>query len=421
MIINRNFFLLWQGLAVSSLGTVLFQMIGIIWLIEIAESASLVGLFLLTGGIFTAASTPLGGVLADRMSRRTMIVLVDLCNGATLLSLAVLFFITDSFSVRITCLFISQVILGINAGIFTPAVYALVPDLVLKEKLGVGNAIVATTIHVSLITSRGLSGFLFALCGAPLLILVTGVHFLISALSEVFIKLPNTNSKLMTAQPSTTLLASIAADVKHVVSYIQKDRGMAKAFLAVMAVAWYLGALMVSLPFLVQYHFTEHSAWYGYLLASLSPGSILGSIYAGIRFNQCEGIANRTDLLVVSLLAMPLLYLGLCFVNTIYAALSLCLLFGVFQGVTTTIVMTQIQSVSPNHLRGRVMSVFAMLNAVILPASSFAIGFLIDICDKDVVFVQCTTGVAGCVLVYRLLNNNALRSFISTTALKTHC
>ena len=91
MRLNKDFLLLWQGLLMSTLGVFLYNMLGLLWLVETVGSASLAGLFMLVG-VFTAAFTLLAGVVADRYSRRNILVISDMASGITLLTLAALFF-----------------------------------------------------------------------------------------------------------------------------------------------------------------------------------------------------------------------------------------------------------------------------------------------------------------------------------------
>ena len=88
----RNFILLWQGFLVSTLGAVIYSILGVLWLTGNAYSASLVGLFLLTGGAAKAVFTPFAGVVADRFNRRNIIVISGIVSGFFLLGLFSLIF-----------------------------------------------------------------------------------------------------------------------------------------------------------------------------------------------------------------------------------------------------------------------------------------------------------------------------------------
>lgn len=70
---NRDFFLLWQGSVVSSLGSQAYSIALMLWAKQVTQSGTVVGLILFAGGI-TSLLMPWGGVLADRYSRRWLLV-----------------------------------------------------------------------------------------------------------------------------------------------------------------------------------------------------------------------------------------------------------------------------------------------------------------------------------------------------------
>ena len=88
---NRNFLLLWQGQTVSLLGTQAYLVALMFWLTETTGRPALVGTMTMVGGLATFLS-PIGGTLADRSSRRDLLVRLDLISGAAILALAILFF-----------------------------------------------------------------------------------------------------------------------------------------------------------------------------------------------------------------------------------------------------------------------------------------------------------------------------------------
>ena len=421
MKVNGNFILLWQGLTTSSLGTFLFNIVGVLWLVKVADSASVVGLLFLAAGIPAAIVTPLGGVLADRFSRRNIIVLADLCNGLVVLCFAALFYFSDSVSLLITWLFITQIVLGINMGIFGPAYVALLPNIVSTDRLAAANMVMSSTVSVTHLIGKGFGGLFFTLLGAPLVMLITGISFILSALSEGFINLPKTpvpkkdDAALLDTHTVGTL-ATIVLELKQGVDAIVEQKGLVNVFCLCVGVLWCLSVPMVTLPFLVEYHFDQDLAWYGYFMASLSIGLIIGSVYAGRQFHQLTGLNSRTGLLMVFVIILPLLCIGLAFIDNVYQALPLLFFMGISQGFSNIIIITQIQLMTQNRLRGRVMSIFITLNSFVYPFSAFLGGVLIDVLDKNVMLVQGLSGLVGCLLIYPLLMNKALWEYVGGSA-----
>jgi MFS family permease len=415
MNLSRNFLLLWQGLTTSSLGTNLFSMVSVLWLMEVANSASLVGLLMLALGISTAVFTPIGGVLADRFSRRNILVVVDLCSGLTILILAGIFILSDTLPVLIIGLFATQIILGVCSSIFMPSVLSLLPNILPGSGLAVGNAVMNITMSVTQVIGRGFGGLLFSLMSSPLLLIITGVCFLVSAVSELFIQTNVINEPVeppKNVEKTSSIVSNVFKEIAVGVNYILANKGMVKVFFLQVGLIWCLSTLTINTPFLVQYHFSQSPAWYGYLFASLSMGLIVGSIFAGKQFNRLTGFGSRVQLSMCSLVAVPLPCIGLTFTSSVYTALPLFFLQGVFQSIGYVTIITLIQAATPDNLRGRVVSLITMISAIVFAGSSSMVGFLIDAVDKDVILVQWLLGIVGCLLIYPVLINKHFFHFI---------
>ena len=173
----RNFFLLLQSFAFSAFGNYLFNVVAVLWLIDVADSASLVGLLMLVGGIMTTICLLFGGVVADHFSRRSILIWVGFNKGLAILGLATLFFLSNSVSFRITGMFIAQIILGMSSGFTTPAYQALLPDILSTNRLAMGNGMLHASASISQIIGTGLGGLLFVLLGAPVILIITGISF----------------------------------------------------------------------------------------------------------------------------------------------------------------------------------------------------------------------------------------------------
>ena len=80
-LLNRNFFLLWQGQLVSQTGNQVAIVAMLFWIEQTTDSASLVGLIMMVSALPSVLLGPIGGTFADHYSRRAIIVYSDLFSG----------------------------------------------------------------------------------------------------------------------------------------------------------------------------------------------------------------------------------------------------------------------------------------------------------------------------------------------------
>lgn len=189
---NRDFVLLWQGQLVSQIGNQAHLIALMFWTLQATGSASLMGLLAMSAALPSVLLGPLGGAIADRHSRKGIIVIADLVRGIVVLSLAALLFTHGSQThLIVAALFVTTIISGIMGAAFSPAVGAAIPDLVPSERVQAANSLRQLSVQTSRFVGQAIGGVLFRVLGAPLLFLVDGTSFVLSAGSETFMRIPS--------------------------------------------------------------------------------------------------------------------------------------------------------------------------------------------------------------------------------------
>ena len=123
---NRDFVLLWQGQLVSQIGSQAFLVGMMYWAMEATGSGSLMGVLMMLTMLPGVLLGPLGGTLADRFSRKLIIVICDVLSGIAVLLLTGLF-MTEAASteVLIFCLLLVAASVGMVQAFFRPAISTL--------------------------------------------------------------------------------------------------------------------------------------------------------------------------------------------------------------------------------------------------------------------------------------------------------
>lgn len=408
-LMNKNFFLLWQGQFVSQLGTQAFTIALMFWVKHATESASLLGLLMMAAALPTTLVGPVGGVLADRYSRRAIIIYGDLVRGVAVMTLALILYTRPDATVLVIAWLLGVSILtGIADGLFRPAVVAAIPDLVPDEKVEAANSLNKITVDGSTLLGQATGGFLFSLLGPAALFLLDAVTYLFSAASECFIRIPQT-------LPDSTggfreRLGQVGRDLKTGLAYVWRTPGTRGLLLLMPLFNSALGVIIVLFPFYVEDFLGRGPTWFGWLVGFFGGGALLGSVLAGAV--RLPG-AVRARVVPASAVAYALAAMSLGWIVDAQLALVAVTVAGAMNGFMNVHVVTALQRSTPSELRGRVFGAMETLVLGLTPIAMGLTGIVTDLTGRNVpaVFIGC--GAFMGLLALLLGTSRPVRAFLA--------
>lgn len=409
-LINRNFLLLWQGQLVSQLGNQAFSIAMVFWIKHATGSATLMGLLLMLSNLPGVLLGPIAGTFADWHSRRTIIILCDVLNGLAVLSLAVaMFFLPQAQGIILFWLFVVSVSVATVSTFFRPAISAAIPDLVPVEKVATANSLNQASVQVSTFFGQGLGGVLYRVLGAPVLFFVDGLTYLFSALSEVFIRIPQIipDKKHDSWQKR---LRDFSNDTWQGVRYVWDRPGMRNFFFAAAILNFFTTPLGVLLPFYVEDYLHAPVDWYGFLIAAFGAGALVGYVIAGAWKlpGQKRSITMMGMLVCV---CVGSILLGLT--RTPMIALTLSGIVGVMSGFININLATILQLSTPSEIRGRVFGFLSTISAGLIPVSMGLSGVVADLLNQNVPLIYVVSGSLAAFLSILLLLSQEFRQFLA--------
>ena len=408
---NRDFVLLWQGQLVSRMGSQALTIAMMFWTMEVIGSASLMGAMMMVGTLPAVVLGPLAGTVADRLSRKWILVFCDAGSGLVLLGLAVPFFLEGiAQQVLVACLVGMALLVGVLQAFFLPASTALLPDLVPKEKLAAANGLDQGSLQLSTLVGQSVGGVLYNLLGAPVLFVIDGVSYLFSAVSESFIR---TEPRAAPEPSAGGVRAAYRKDLVEGLRYVWDRRGMRDFLLLAAVVNFFAMPMLVLLPFLVSDNLGQGAEWYGFLLAGFGGGALIGYAAAG-GLQLAPG--SRAAALLAGLVAQSCLLGGLGFVHRPWLALAMMVGIGALNGFFNVILTTAFQIGADESLRGRVMGVVMTVAMAIAPLGMALGGVLGDLTDKNLplIFGLCGALIVAATLLLGL--RRSVREFLAFSA-----
>lgn len=406
---NRDFFLLWQGQLVSQVGNQAFFIAMMYWTMEATGSASLMGFLMMVSSLPTVLLGPLGGTIADRHSRRGIIVAADALRGvAVLVPGALLYWCPEAVDAIVATLFGVGALGGLVNAVFQPAISAAIPDLVPRDRVAAANSLNQFSVQGSLLAGQAAGGVLLRMLGAPVLILLDGVTYLFSAVSECFIRIPQRLPERSKGFGQT--LRTYGNETLDGLRFVWQHPGMREVLLAATGLNFLTMPFLVLLPFFVDQFLGKGPEWYGFLLAAVGGGALTGFLLAGSL--KLTG-TTRCTLIVTALLGDTLILTSLGWVRNPAVALGLFFAGGILSGMVNIFVLTTLQVTTPGDMRGRVMALAQSIGGAASPLGMALGGILGDLTGKDIPLIY--TGCGGMMMALTLVlsSRRRFREFLS--------
>lgn len=406
---NKNYLLLWQGQFVSRLGNQAFDLAMALWIVQLTGSAAIMGLLVAVSNIPTLLLSPVGGVLADRHSRKRIIVLSDLLSGLAVLALAAgAYLAADMIEIQLALVFAVSIVLSVIGSFFGPAISAAIPDLVPKDRLAGANSMGQLSMQLSLFIGSALSGTAFRLLGAPLLFLINGLTFLFSAASESLITIP----QRLNAQHSRwqDRFAAFKRDLAAGFRYVWSNSGL-RAMVLISAVGNFFSApFIILMQFYVKDYLGVAIDWVGFLASAFGVGAMIGFVVVGML--PLTGRARARMLLGV-MFADSITYGLLVFAPGPFAAMGLVVLAGATSAIITVNITTLVQMSTPQEMRGRVFGLLSTIAGSITPVAYGLSGIVADLLDRNIplIYLVCA-GIMFFLAIVIAFNRN-IRTFLA--------
>jgi MFS family permease len=323
------------------------QMVAKGWfLYALTGSPFLLGLMGAASGIPMFALSFLGGVIADRVDKRQLLLFGTLGQGLTMLSIALLVVLG---AIVWWHLLVASAIQGMLFALTTPARQSAVPQLVKGDQIMNAMSINTAGMNVSSLLAPALAGFLVAFIG------IGGVYWIITALfvvsAVIMLGLPHLPPK------ENGHSRNMAQDMTEGLRFVRKDTALV-LLLVVTFIAVAFGTPLNSLlPVFSEDILKVGPSGLGLLLSLSGVGALVGSLsMASLGDFQRKGIA---------LLMLTILWGGsvIAFTATSIYPLALFLMvpIGIGQSGRNVLVNTLILSRSPAEVRGRVISLSMMM------------------------------------------------------------
>ncbi len=364
---HRNYRLYWSGQVISVIGTSM-QSIGQAWLVlELTHSAWQLGLVGALQGVPVLLFSIFGGVFADRWPKRRVLLLTQ---SAAAIQALVLWVLITTGSVQLWHLYILAPLLGVTVSLDKPTRQAFVVEMVGRDDLPNAVALNSAVFTLARVVGPGIGGIIIAYSNVGMLFLLNALSYLAAIAGLALIRSAELRAQARPAS-HTGERQSTWQSLREGVGYVWKTPSVLLVMLVAGLVLLFGSNFNVVLPLFATDVLHVGAPGLGALSAAIGVGSLLAALWLAW--------GNQTPT-VRGVLLGALVFGGLeaGFAVSRNYALSLALIAGVgFAEIAfAMLATTMLQTISPDHLRGRVMSVAILCFDGSLPLGYVLTGWL---------------------------------------------
>ncbi|PKK95528.1 MAG: MFS transporter [Tenericutes bacterium HGW-Tenericutes-5] len=399
---NKNFILVILGNFVSLIGSNIQQFVLSLYVLAITGSATLFATMLAIAILPRIILSPIAGVFGDWFDKKKSIVILDLINAFILFGFAIYLFYNEDLTIGLIYLLV--ILLEITEIFFHSSMSVVIPSVVEKEQYLEANSLRTMVISFGTLMAPILGAIIYGAFGLFIAILINAVSFLISAISEMFIKVPKTKS-----EDNVKSMAGFKKDLVEGIKIIKESKPIKTIISIAMIVNFSIAPLFsVGLIFLVKEVLSQSDFRLGLLQTVLSASMIAAPMLLTKKLKQMK----LGDVLVKSFLIIGFLIMLISItVNQSVFSISdgllsyiivlvTCFIIGVFVTAVNIAVGTLLQKIVPLEYMGRTSTVLGLGTAIMIPIGQVIFGYLYDIINPGIVMILNGAIIILTVIIY---------------------
>ena len=407
---NKNFTLTFLGALVSNIASLFYSFAVSFYILKITgNNAFIQGLYLAVGGAVFCVVTLFGGVISDRFNKAKIMYICDYLKGAIIIGFTLLLmFVIRSNTAQVISLFAVTVLLNAIAGIFTPASTALLPQIVEENSFQQAQSYFSILHSFQSIIGVILAGILYALIPINTLFLIVGVCYILSAISEMFIRYNSSSEK----RDEKLTVRAVFSDIKNGFKYLASIKALLAMMICILFLNFFFNPIFQNfIPYFIatdvtgaDYFFHESMApemWNSFFTVAFGVGSlVMGIILSMMKQREKCNVMVRYSLLGMSLLAITFAVLyGLFKAGNLELNVLLILVVIIFLVIGVLLVTTNVPSstammkIIDKEQFGKVSSVTNIGSQGLIPVATFLGGLAITYIGSLGLLIVCASGL----------------------------
>lgn len=378
---QKDFSLLMFGKLVSLIGTQMQNFALSLYVLKVTGSATKFASVLAITLLPKLFLGPIAGVFVDWFDRKKIIVYLDMITGIIIGAFALIYKINGGLS--LLHIYTLSITLSTISLLFGPAISTVIPTIIKKEKLVDANSVDSFIMNMGNLIAPALAGILFGFYGMFIILVLNSISFILSSISEMFIKIPNVNKR-----PEKINISSFYNDFSEGISFIKNKKIMLNIIILALMINFVFNPIFsIGLTYISKQILNISDYQYGMLEASLVISMICGSfitksISKKFKLGEMLFLSVFFSSILISMIALisSSSYLNLFNSNTIpYISIIIVgFMIVLIVSVANIALGTMIQKEIPISMMGRVGAIMSAGCMAAIPLGQMIFGLLFD-------------------------------------------
>jgi len=389
---HHNFRLFWFGQMISLVGTWM-QNVARGWLVlQITDSPFLLGLVSMIGTLPVLFIAPFGGALADNLNKRTVVIATQITAMVLAFALATLVLTKQ---VQYWHIVVLASILGVTMAIDAPTRQSFIVEMVGKKDLLNAIALNSSIFNLARILGPALAGLIISAIGIVLCFYVNGISYL-AVIAGLFMMRGNFS-------PAKKKRTHVVKDIKDGFGYARQDRNIMSLIALVALSSIFIMPYAMLMPVFARDILNVGAKGMGILLASAGVGALVGALTLAF----LSDYRKKGRFVMAGTATFIIATLFFSFSNNYHISLLLLLFIGWGMVMQNASINSLLQTITPDHLRGRIMSLYVLFFMGMMPFGSLQAGFIADHLGAQMA-LRIGSIIVACVTVFLFARNKGL-------------
>ena len=401
---SKDFTLVVIGQIISLFGNAAIRFALPLYLLNLTGSSALYGTVTACAFLPAILLSPVGGIVADRVNKRNIMVILDFFTAAVI----IVFSLLMNGANLILLLTVTLMFLYGIAGAYQPSVQASIPALTSPDNFMAANSVINTISSFASLIGPVIGGILYSAYGLEPVLRICTICFILSAVMEIFIQIP-----FQRQVSDGSIWKTVKSDFSESVRFIRKEKPViGKTLLVICGINLFLAAMIVvALPYLItevlNMEASQANRLYGFAEGILAAGGLAGGISAGIFADKLAIHKSGNLVIACSVCVFPigasLILFSSAIINYIVITVC-CFAIMVCSTIFTVQMMSFIQAETPQNLIGKVIAVIFTVSMCAQPLGNTLYGVLFEICKGCEYAVILFSGVVSLIIAVSTKN-----------------